>query len=208
MSGPDVSRVLGASAVYGLFQNALGARRSRERLVHEYIRPRPGDRILDAGCGPAAILETLPDDISYVGFDPSAAYIESASSRWGTRGRFFVASAGDPLPPDADGPYDIVLAVGLLHHLDDDDVERLCKQVLEWLDGKGSFVTLDAVFHDGQRRIARWLASNDRGRHVRTPDEYLAAVSPYFSSVDSSLLTAPLRVPYSHFIMRASVGTT
>ena len=208
MPGPDLSRVLGASAVYELFQDALGARRARERLVREFIRPRPGDRILDAGCGPATVLEALPADVSYVGFDPSEAYIESASSRWGTRGRFFVASAGDPLPPDIDGRFDIVLGIGVLHHLDDADVDQLCKQVVDWLGDAGSFVTLDAVFHDGQNPLARWLAEHDRGKHVRTPEEYLALVGPHFPSVESSLLTKPIRVPYSHFIMRAAVGTS
>jgi SAM-dependent methyltransferase len=203
----DLSRVLGKSSFYEFLQSALGARASRVRLVRDYVRPRPGDRILDAGCGPAALLEALPDDVAYVGFDPSEEYIGSATSRWGTRGQFFVASVGDPLPDDVAGPFDIVLGVGLLHHLDDDDVKRLCEQVHEWLDGKGTFVTLDAVVHDGQHPLARWIAHHDRGQHVRTPEQYLALVGAHFASVESFLLTNPLRVPYSHFIMRAPLAT-
>ena len=207
-SRADLSRVLARSSFYEFLQSALGARVSRVRLVRDDVRPRPGDRILDAGCGPAALLEALPDDVEYVGFDPSEEYIRSATARWGTRGRFFVGSVGDPLPADVTGPFDIVLGIGLLHHLDDDDVKRFCEQVHEFLDGEGTFVTLDAVVHDGQHPLARWLAEHDRGQHVRTPEQYLALVGPHFESVESTLLTNPLRVPYSHFIMRAPVTKT
>jgi SAM-dependent methyltransferase len=201
-----LSNVLAASGPYELFQSALGARASRRRLVQDFIRPEPGDRILDAGCGPAAVLEALPPDVSYVGFDASDAYIRSATTRWGTRGRFFAADAGDELPADLLGQFDIVLGIGLLHHLDDHEVGRFCEQVPGWLDGGGTFVTLDAVFHPGQHPIARWLARNDRGEHVRTPEVYLELVAPHFHDVESSLLTSPLRVPYSHFIMRATTA--
>jgi SAM-dependent methyltransferase len=200
------SKVLSASGPYELFQSALGARASRRRLVQDFIRPRPGDRILDAGCGPADVLDALPTDVSYVGFDASDGYIRDATTRWGSRGRFFAADAGDALPADLLGQFDTVLGIGLLHHLDDSEVGRFCEQVPGWLDGSGTFVTLDAVFHPGQHPIARWLARNDRGEHVRTPARYLELVTPHFDDVESWLLTSPLRVPYSQFIMRATTA--
>ena len=198
-----VAHVLDASLPYELFQRAVGARRVRRTLVAEFIRPEPGDRILDAGCGPADILDALPLDIAYVGFDASENYIRTATERWGDRGRFVVARAGAPPASDLDASFDLVLAIGLLHHLDDDEAGKLCALVPEWLRPGGAFVTFDPVLHDGQHRAARWLAENDRGRHVRDVASYRALVASY-SEVVASLRTNLLRVPYSLLIMRCT----
>jgi SAM-dependent methyltransferase len=196
-----VARVLDASLPYELFQRAVGARRVRRALVAEYIRPEPGDRILDAGCGPADILDALPRNVAYLGFDANENYIRTATERWGDRGRFAVARAGAPPTSELDEPFDLVLAIGLLHHLDDVEAGKLCADVPRWLRPGGAFITFDPVLHGGQHRTARWLANNDRGRHVRDEPGYRTLVAGY-SDVDASLRTDLLRVPYSHLIMR------
>lgn len=197
------SRVLDASLPYELFQRAVGAQEVRRRLVADFIQPRPGDRILDVGCGPADILDALPQGTAYVGFDTNETYIRTAKARWQARGRFFVARAGDPPPGELDGSFDIVLAIGVLHHLDDGEAAQLCSTVPKWLRGGGAFVTFDPVFHPEQNPIGRWLAAHDRGEHVRTSDGYLALAASNFGTVESTLRTDLLRVPYSHFIMKA-----
>ena len=73
--------------------------------------------ILDVGCGPADILAYLPN-VDYWGFDISEAYIERAGNAFGTRGHFNCKQLQvddlDELPK-----FDVVLAIGLLHHIDD-----------------------------------------------------------------------------------------
>src|SRR5262245_55988684 len=58
-----IRRVLGYARAYELLQHAVGSRRSHVTFVTDYVRPRPGDRILDLGCGPAHILEALPSGV-------------------------------------------------------------------------------------------------------------------------------------------------
>src|ERR1044072_5284944 len=74
-------------SVYEAVQWAMGANRNREWFANTYIRAQPGDRGLDIGCGPAALLDHL-GDVEYVGYDPAPAYIERARSRFGARGTF------------------------------------------------------------------------------------------------------------------------
>ena len=53
--------------------------------------------------------------------------------------------------------------------------------------------------------IARALVSLDRGAAVRTPDSYRRLVEAHFENIETWLWTDMLPVPYSHFVIRATV---
>ena len=55
--------VLAQPRVYSLFARLIGATRGRLRYVHRHIRPRPGDKILDIGCGPADAFYDVSRDL-------------------------------------------------------------------------------------------------------------------------------------------------
>lgn len=201
-------RILERPADYEFFQKMLGARRARTRFVREFLRPFDGARLLDVGCGTASLLDYLPDGVDYTGFDINPAYIDAARKKYGDRGRFFVARAGEQASGTAgDRPFDIVVAKGLLHHLDDDEAHALLAAARRWLREGGVFVSFDNVFHSSQRRLARLLISLDRGGSVRTPEAYRALAEAHFPRVESWLLTDMLPIPYDHFIMRAEART-
>lgn len=66
-------RVLDLAWAYDAVQSTLSRPQSGEHYVRDCVRPFPGCRILDIGCGTAGILAHLPADGSYVGFDMSPA---------------------------------------------------------------------------------------------------------------------------------------
>ena len=67
-------RVLNRAGVYGALQKMLLRSGSRERYVREFVRPFPGCRILDIGCGKGAFLRSFRDhhpEWHCVGIEPS-----------------------------------------------------------------------------------------------------------------------------------------
>src|SRR5687768_8485487 len=91
-------RILDRPRIYDRLQRFLGAERARRRVVDEFFRPVRGAKLLDVGCGTGSLLDYLPEDIEYVGFDLNPAYIEAARERYGQRAKFFcvrVGSEGD-----------------------------------------------------------------------------------------------------------------
>jgi SAM-dependent methyltransferase len=194
--------LLSAPVLYSTFQDAIGAKRSRRLLAERHIRAKPGARILDLGCGPGDLLDALPL-VDYLGIDVSERYIAAARERFSDRGRFLCVDARQ-LELPSEEPYDIVLAVGLLHHLDDLAVDRLMAFASSMLSDGGRFVTFDGVFVPGQPRIARWLISHDRGQQVRTERGYTRLAERHFGRVHASLHGDFLRVPYTHLVMEAT----
>lgn len=194
-------RLMERAGVYEGFQKALGARAARRRFVGEFLRPSSGARILDIGCGTGSLLDDLPADVEYAGYDLNPAYIAEAERRYGSRGRFFHARVGEE--PALSESFDLVVAKGVLHHLSDSDAGRLIRDAHGHLREGGCLVTSDPVFHPGQSPIARFLISRDRGRRVRTPEGYRALLAACFSEIEERLVTDLLTVPYSHFILRA-----
>jgi len=150
--------VLNAPAVYRALQQALGVEALYRRVTDDFLALEPGDRILDVGCGPAAILDVLPPDVSYDGFDLSAAYIEAARRRYGNRGRFRAMRVGEATISEL-APFDVVLAFAVLHHLDDDEAVQLIDLAWRALAPGGRLVTYDPCFVEGQGRISRFLVS-------------------------------------------------
>ena len=174
------------------------------RIVSEYVQPSPGMAILDVGCGYGDMAEHVPG-CRYVGVDANAAYISLAERLHGGSGQFVAASVTD-LAGSGLGPFDLAVAVGLLHHLSDDDASALLKALPDLLTQRGRFVAAEPVFHPDQRTTARVLAALDRGRHVREQRGYEALVAPWFKDVSSEVRHDLYWFPYSHCVVQATLA--
>lgn len=194
-------RVLSQPDVYELWSRFVGADRSRRTLVREHVRPWPSARVLDLGCGPGELVRYL-GDVQYVGLDISEAYIARAERMYGDRAEFRV---GDATAPDEDlRGFDLVLAFGVLHHLDDAGGRELFSRAAEALAEGGRAVTVDPAFTPDQHRISRFLISHDRGRDVRTEAGYRRLADHAFPDVRSTVRSDLLRVPYTHCVLEAA----
>jgi SAM-dependent methyltransferase len=190
---------LSSPRVYDAIQSLLGAGKGRRDWASQFIRARAKDYVLDIGCGTARILDFLPSGVSYWGFDLSERYIAAAGERYGRRARFicgeFTAAELSRLPQ-----FDIVLAAGLLHHLDDENAASFMHLARTALRPGGRLVTIDPCYAPGQAFLARVLIDRDRGRNVRLGEDYLALARRAFSKATGTLRHRRWP-PYTHWIM-------
>ncbi len=189
--------------IYTWLMGILSSTTAQYRIVNDYIRPSPKMRLLDIGCGPADILAYLPEDIQYVGFDASQQYVESAKKRFTHRGFFYQENVNEATIKEHE-KFDLVMAIGVMHHLDDREVKSLSKIAWQALRPGGRFLTIDPCYVVKQNKLARFIISKDRGQNVRSPDQYTTLItknskwdSPHTISVIHDLLC----IPYTHSIL-------
>ncbi|MEO5625280.1 MAG: class I SAM-dependent methyltransferase [Dokdonella sp.] len=192
--------IFSAPRIYDLAQDLVGAERSRAILVHDYLRPQPQQRILDIGCGTARILPHLPVTIDYTGVDLSQPYIDAAQRAYASRGHFYCVDIG-LADPSTFGNFDLALAIGLLHHLDDDEARNMLAVAHNALKPGGRLVTIDGCFDERQSALARFTIGKDRGRNVRTTDGYANLARSIFDDVSTHVRFDMIRIPYTHAIL-------
>ena len=197
-----IRSVLSHPRVYEAFQDIMGATAVRTQLVRDFIRPVEGMRILDLGCGTAEILRFLPPTVDYVGYDMSAQYIAAAQAKFATRGTFHCRLL-ERAEVATLAPFDLVMGLGVLHHLDDATADQFMALARAALKPGGRVLTLDPCYAPGQNPLARFLIARDRGQHVRDEAAYRAIAQAHFPTV-SGALTHRTWIPYTHWTMEAS----
>ena len=142
--------------------------------------------------------------MAYTGFDISPQYIASAQQRFGDRGRFYCDDVGLASIERERGTFNLALATGVVHHLEDDQAVKLFSLARAALRPAGRLITFDGCYVPDQSGAARWLLRKDRGKFVRAREEYVRLASTSFSKVEAHLRQDLLRIPYTHLIMRCS----
>jgi SAM-dependent methyltransferase len=191
-------RVLAVPTAYHSWWNIVGGPAVAKVLVNEYIRPSVGARILEIGCGPGNIVSYLPTS-DYSGFDLNPNYIELAKRRFPNA--HFVCERVSQYSLAQEQSFDMVLALGIVHHLEDAEARQLFQTAYDALKPGGKLVTLDGVWADGQSGVARWFLARDRGEYVRYEREYVGIASQVFRDIRPSVHHDLLRIPYTHLIL-------
>jgi len=195
-------QLLAIPRIYSKVQQAVARPGNRKEIAQRYIRARPGDRIIDIGCGPADLLAVLPP-VEYHGFDRNPDYISQARASFGAQATFYEADVAD-LAGRFRGAADVVIAAGLIHHLDDAAARALFATARSMLKPRGRMVTIDPVRTERQHPLARLAIRLDRGQHVRTVDGQRALAAAAFPAIQSHVRTDLMRIPYTHLILECA----
>ncbi|GIJ42258.1 class I SAM-dependent methyltransferase [Micromonospora andamanensis] len=163
--------------LYDPFSRLAGVGRIHGQLM-DRANLRPGQRILEIGCGTGNLLTALGHRLpgtDALGIDPDPAALRRARRKAARRRlsiRYEQAFAGAlPLPDDS---VDRVLSAFMLHHLDDDERARALREVRRVLRRGGELHVLDV---DG---IASGNGGGGAHRNARIaavlPERVLAAL--------------------------------
>ena len=181
--------------LYNLFQDAIGGNALRRSFIESHVRAKAGDKVIDIGCGAAEILRWLPD-VDYLGFDVNPACIASAERMYAGKGTFVVGDTEslweDPRFRDAD----IVIGLGILHHLSDNEAAHCLRFAHRALREGGRFVCFEACWVANQGFLSKYIMSKDRGQNIRTEQTYRQLAGEVFKHVNAWVDLKPLRIPY------------
>src|SRR6516225_454873 len=133
--------VLAFPWVYRLFGMLVGNKAYEEWFIKNVLGLRKGQKLVDVGCGPADILDRLPG-VEYVGLDISDVYIQAARAKFKTRSgtKFLSGSVEDWTCNRLTYEADVVLAHGVLHHVDDDEAKKILEFAYRALKDNGRFI--------------------------------------------------------------------
>ena len=144
--------------IYDPLVRLMGAARAREELVKQ-VGIQPKQCVLDLGCGTGTLVVLLKrryPAAQIFGLDPDPKALRRAKKKVRRAGVAVQLDEGfaDQLPYD-EGTFDRVLSSFMLHHLEDQDREKMLREVLRVLKPAGTFHLLD--FAGGEDRAhGRW----------------------------------------------------
>ncbi len=155
--------------LYALAQRLASANyRAIRRVIRREFPAPASQRVVDLGCGTGNLADMFPQ-ARYIGVDICPAYTRYARQ---TTGQSFavmdvahLALAGDT--------FDAAIAVGLDHHLDDETLEEVTRQIRRVCRPGARIVAIDIIppapWNIAERLRQRWA---EQGRHIRPAGEY------------------------------------
>jgi len=123
---------------------------------------RPGERVLDVGCGTG--MGTALARNGYVGIDTDLGYLRFAQRWVGAAGCSFLKMSAADLGFRA-RCFDKAVLINVVHHLDEALLDRFLLELMRVV--RSSVVVLDAA-PDTANRISRFFLEHDRGDHLRS----------------------------------------
>lgn len=173
------------------------------RLVNEVVMPFAGMHLLDFGCGNGRLVKFLPG-VTYTGVDNNPSYVGGAQSTLASRDVKFYCQDLNELAGMGLEPVDVVVCIGVLHHLSQDVAIPALGAAAALLREGGRLITMDPCFEPSQSPVARVLMALDRGKFVRHPEGYRELISHSFRVTSERLWDDVYKFPYTHFVTEST----
>jgi len=172
--------------VYNVIQYLLAFAGGKAVLkkIQEYIDAKPGDSVLDVGCGTGKYTRIFMR-ADYTGIDTSDEYLNYARRRY-PFGKFINMDAAQLTFPDQS--FRCVFSVSTFHHLSDEAAGRAALEMKRVCQNNGVVYIIDNVFPRKINFIGYLLFKLDRGSYQRNFLDMEKLLSPHgFRVADSKL---------------------
>lgn len=194
-----MKNILGYPFFYNLFSAIVGGNRAPTILQDEYIKSDKGKRVLDLGCGTARIINYL-DFKEYIGVDSNDKYINTLKTALPNKKLTFHKCDVNVFFQNNKEQFDIVLLLGVMHHLNDNELKQCLLNIKQVLKPDGRLITIDGCMEPSLSLFARFMLKNDRGSYVRTKEGYANIFMNIFDGYKYSVRKDLLKIPYNHII--------
>lgn len=189
--------------LYGSVQSLIRGRKFQKKFVEKYLKLSPGMAVLDVGCGTGWLYSAIRDlHCEYTGIDSCEKRIRTCKARFENKEAFQVAKA-EGIKSLSENKYDVVVAFGLLHHLEDNEAKSLAEGAHRCLKKSGQLITADGVFLEKQNIVKKMLLRLDRGKFIRNTHEYKEIIRKYFPNPECNLEDQLFFMPYDLIVIRA-----
>lgn len=168
--------------------NKRHQRRNLSNLLERFHLGR-GLRVLDFGCGTALFAPVFTrHGLAYHGYDIDPRLLRYAARLY-PNGVFL--SHADELRKAA--PFDLVVANCCFHHIDDDPLAVVVRQIHDLLTEDGMFILIDLAAPEGRTSwLKRVVFAFDQGVKVRTRAAYQRVLESHFHILATELVPQPL----------------
>lgn len=110
---------------YFLASKTFQSETKRLKILADLVESKRPQRVLDVGCG----MGYLVNELTRRGLDATGVDFSTAAQEfWGIRKNFLVADAKSL--PFADKSFDIVISTDFFEHLPENEVSRVCREML------------------------------------------------------------------------------
>lgn len=171
-----LTKALSNPLIFNLQQKLCNSYENVKNEFSDYFREEPLC-ILDLGCSTGIAGQRICDipKHKYTGIDLTQEYIDFARKRCPTVDYRVMDGRKLEFP---DHFFDIVMFVGVLHHMDNETAEACLKEVRRTLKPTGFLLIAEPVFTPNSV-VSNLFLSMDRGKFIRESSEYLNLVNGF-----------------------------
>ena len=126
-----LANIFDNAQLYKLFQFAVISNGSKARIREEVLKPVGVNKVLDFGCGIGYHSEDFRNS-DYLGIEPLASCVDKANRMYKRTGISFILGDHLSLKSIPDSSFDLVIAIGVLHHIDNQFFLNLLERHIEF----------------------------------------------------------------------------
>jgi len=168
-----IKRLLSIPVCWDLVQLVLGAPRFKRELY--LSRVHPPAKLLDVGCADGHIADAF-SEFDYYGVDIDPVAIAAAKQRFRDRPNMHFIAADLLTRPFQPDEFDQILFASTIHHLDDESLLSLLKELHYCVKPDGVVHVIDMVRQETDGWSQKLMRRLDQGRYTRTVSQIVSLV--------------------------------